>query len=49
MKNTGVYLHIPFCKSKCPYCDFFSERADDDTFEKYTDELCRRIEYFGEK
>ena len=20
----GIYLHIPFCKSKCPYCNFFS-------------------------
>ena len=24
MKKTGVYIHIPFCKSKCPYCDFYS-------------------------
>lgn len=23
-KNAGVYVHIPFCRSKCPYCDFFS-------------------------
>ncbi|MDO9079309.1 MAG: hypothetical protein Q7U44_00800, partial [Desulfuromonadales bacterium] len=20
----GLYLHTPFCRSKCPYCDFFS-------------------------
>lgn len=24
MKNPGLYVHIPFCRSKCPYCDFFS-------------------------
>lgn len=24
MSHAGLYIHIPFCKSKCPYCDFFS-------------------------
>ncbi len=24
MKKSGLYLHIPFCKKKCSYCDFFS-------------------------
>ncbi len=23
-KNPGLYIHIPFCLSKCPYCDFYS-------------------------
>ena len=27
MKNSGLYIHIPFCKSKCIYCDFFSGGA----------------------
>ena len=22
--HSGIYLHIPFCESKCGYCDFFS-------------------------
>ena len=24
----GLYLHIPFCDGKCPYCDFYSLPAD---------------------
>ena len=24
MKNLGLYIHIPFCKQKCLYCDFVS-------------------------
>lgn len=25
---TGIYIHIPFCKTKCPYCDFYSFKPD---------------------
>lgn len=48
MKKTGVYLHIPFCRRKCPYCDFFSV-PDSSLFDDYTDALCSRIEYYGGK
>lgn len=40
----GIYIHIPFCQSKCPYCDFYSMRSDEDTMERYTNALIREIE-----
>ena len=24
MEKLGIYIHVPFCVSKCPYCDFYS-------------------------
>ena len=26
----GIYVHVPFCRSKCQYCDFYSMPAKDD-------------------
>ena len=40
---TGVYVHVPFCKRKCPYCDFFSAAADESLIDEYTRALCGRI------
>ena len=41
--NIGIYIHIPFCKSKCLYCDFFSV-ADGKKFEKkYVEALRNEI------
>jgi oxygen-independent coproporphyrinogen-3 oxidase len=40
----GIYIHIPFCNSKCYYCDFYS-KATKDIFiiNKYVDALCNEI------
>ena len=44
----GLYLHIPFCESKCPYCDFFSMRANEETLDAYTDALCEKLRLLQE-
>lgn len=50
MNNTvGIYIHIPYCRSKCPYCDFFSMRGNDNEYKKYTDILKENIKYWGIK
>jgi oxygen-independent coproporphyrinogen-3 oxidase len=44
---TGVYLHIPFCKSRCSYCDFATDvYRDSGTVDRYVDALCREINLF---
>jgi oxygen-independent coproporphyrinogen-3 oxidase len=43
----GVYLHIPFCKSRCSYCDFATEvYRDSAAVEQYVSSLCREIRSF---
>lgn len=38
-EGAGLYFHIPFCRSKCPYCAFYSIKYDRDTAEEYADRL----------
>ena len=44
MKTLGLYLHIPFCRSKCLYCDFcsFPHPKKEDT-DRYVEMLCRDV------
>ena len=38
-----IYVHIPFCVKKCPYCDFTSFKSDRWTQERYIDKLIEEI------
>ncbi|MCH5304148.1 MAG: radical SAM family heme chaperone HemW [Ruminococcus sp.] len=50
MSNSiGIYIHIPFCRSKCPYCDFFSMRGNSDDYNKYVNVLKAKIKNWGKK
>lgn len=40
---SGIYIHIPFCKSKCPYCDFYSYRCKDKEMKAYVEALLNEI------
>lgn len=44
----GVYIHVPFCLSKCPYCDFYSVKSDSSLIESYVAAVCRAIKHSGE-
>jgi len=42
--SLGIYVHIPFCLSKCAYCDFYSKCGTKGEYNKYTEALCYHIE-----
>ena len=43
----GLYIHIPYCRSKCRYCDFYSTPCPDGVPEAYIDALCREMDRFS--
>lgn len=44
MNNIGIYIHIPFCKSKCFYCDFCSKvPLNNGIIESYINAVCKEI------
>ena len=43
MKELGIYVHIPFCKRKCAYCDFISFSGKARLIKKYVEALKREI------
>ena len=44
MKPLGLYIHIPFCKNRCAYCDFHSNKTTSQKYmADYTKVLCQHI------
>ena len=45
----GIYIHVPFCRSKCQYCDFYSLTSKEDRLlDGYQDAICAHIKEAGQ-
>src|SRR5665647_2319650 len=49
MKNVALYIHIPFCKQKCLYCDFPSLAGKEDCMLDYASALAKEINSIKDK
>ena len=47
-KPLGIYIHVPFCRSKCQYCDFYSLTTKDNRLmDDYLSAVCTHIKEAG--
>ena len=46
MQSAGIYFHIPFCRAKCNYCDFYSVVDQDDNIAKFIESMILEIDRF---
>lgn len=49
MKDLSLYIHIPFCMSKCYYCDFTSFPNNKEKIQGYIDSLIKELELYKER
>ncbi len=49
MEPVGLYVHFPFCVSKCPYCDFYSATATEDGMDAYADAVINAVRMWKNK
>lgn len=48
-KDTGIYIHVPFCAKKCAYCDFYSKPYRKNTVADYVNAVIRNIKAYSDK
>ena len=49
LNTMGLYLHVPFCDGKCPYCDFYSAPPSEGEMDRYADALVRELYRWHER
>lgn len=49
METLGLYIHVPFCLEKCPYCDFYSVHLNSDLLNRYLESLKNELINWAEK
>lgn len=45
--SLSIYLHIPFCRHRCAYCDFNTYASQEGAIPAYVQALCKEIEWAG--
>jgi len=45
----NLYIHVPFCMSKCNYCAFFSNACANPDWQKYANDICDELKFWSEK
>ncbi|MBE6860729.1 MAG: radical SAM family heme chaperone HemW [Ruminococcus sp.] len=48
MSDLGIYIHVPFCAQKCPYCDFYSGSYTASAMDAYINALIRNFKAYSE-
>ncbi|RWX51798.1 coproporphyrinogen III oxidase, anaerobic [Candidatus Electrothrix marina] len=49
MNTLGLYLHVPFCLRKCPYCSFYSLAGRTDLHDRYARAISTQLRFFAEE
>src|SRR5205823_7137939 len=47
MNRPGVYIHVPFCRARCSYCDFATGAYEGALAERYVRAVAREVEAFA--